>query len=553
MPNRLLILLLGLLTMLGSQPAAAQIPAFDRATALATSAYRGQVTAVDVAVDAAGNSYVAGHFYGRVGFGSFTLNSTNAGQLTDVFVAKLDAQGNYLWVAQAGGQASDEAVAVAVDGSGNVYLTGLFLISADFGGITLSSGTSQPRSFVAKLDAARNWLWAQRAGGGSEDEAHDVTTDASGNVYLTGRSGGGSFGSTPLAPGGLLVAKLNPSGAVQWVQSSTKYDTAGRRIRVDGAGNVYVLGDMNGTVSFGSTTLTNVGLFVTKLNAAGSYQWVSTNAGVASSSAVTNGRGLAVDAAGYVYVTGYRPRNIHFGTLSPAANDGAFVARLTPAGSWEWALQSSPGSFGSEDYGTGLALGPDGELLVSGMYSSNSIQLGSVVLSSPTTGREIFLARLEPATGAVRWAIGGGGSGTKWPTDLAIDAAGYAHVAGYCYGTNVSFGPVALAGFSAQSIGFTARVRTDLVTATAGAGRVAGGLEVFPNPARGRFTLALPGLPAGQPVPVVLFDALGRAVYQHTFPGGARPEVAVPQLAPGLYRLRVLTPAGYLSRAVQLD
>ena len=129
-----------------------------------------------VTVDAAGNVYTTGGFGGTADFdpGPGTYNLTSAGTY-DMFISKLDSSGNFIWAKQLGGTGADAAGAsIAVDADGNVYTTGGFVGTADFdpgpGVFTLSAiGNFRTKaSFVLKLDADGNFIWAKQTGGGTE-------------------------------------------------------------------------------------------------------------------------------------------------------------------------------------------------------------------------------------------------------------------------------------------------------------------------------------------------------------------------------------------------
>ncbi len=112
-----------------------------------------------IAVDDNGNSYVTGYFYGSATFGTTTLSGSG------IFVAKMDSNGNWLWAKQAGGLYSGYSYGIAVDANGNSYVTGYFSGSATFGTTTLTSSSEYYSDiFVAKLDSSGNWLWAKQAG-----------------------------------------------------------------------------------------------------------------------------------------------------------------------------------------------------------------------------------------------------------------------------------------------------------------------------------------------------------------------------------------------------
>ena len=117
---------------------------------------------LSIAIDANENSYVTGYFSGSATFGTTTLTSSSE-YYSDIFVAKLDNNSNWLWVKQAGGTNWDYGYGIAVDANGNSYVTGYFYNSATFGTTTLTS-SGYADIFVAKLDSSGNWLWAKQAG-----------------------------------------------------------------------------------------------------------------------------------------------------------------------------------------------------------------------------------------------------------------------------------------------------------------------------------------------------------------------------------------------------
>lgn len=144
-----------------------------------------------VFADAAGNVYNTGYFKGTVDFdpGPNVTNLTSAGN-TDVYVQKLDANGNFLWVRSFGSTSFDGGYSVVVDAAGNVYSTGCFTGTVDFDpGPNVSNFTGLPGGtdvYVHKMDANGNFLWAKTFGGSSNDCGYELVVDASGNIYTTG-------------------------------------------------------------------------------------------------------------------------------------------------------------------------------------------------------------------------------------------------------------------------------------------------------------------------------------------------------------------------------
>jgi len=238
--------------------------------------------AMAVALDGSSAVLIAGYSYG---------NGQSSGE---AFVRKLDASnGTVTWTQQFGGPDEDEADAVAVDGSGNVYVGGY-----TYGGIGGGSSTGIRDAFVRKFSTAGATSWTQQFGSSDQDEVSDVRVDGSGNVYVAGNTSGALAGTNE---GGAdaFVRKLAPTGATLWTQQigTTGYDICAA-LAVDGGGNVYVVGSTDS--AFGSTYEGAGDVFVRKLDPAGATQWTK-QIGTSTSDSP---QGATADAVGNVYVVG---------------------------------------------------------------------------------------------------------------------------------------------------------------------------------------------------------------------------------------------------------
>ncbi len=253
-------------------------------------------------VDAAGNVYTTGGFAGTADFdpgpGIFNLTEMvqPANSSTDIFISKLNAAGNFVWAKSMGGVGGDRGLSIAVDAAGNVYTTGSFIGVVDFdpgpGIFNLGMPLISFRTFVSKLDAAGNFVWAKDLGGTSF--VPSIKLDASGQIYITD---------------GPVIYKLDASGNFAWQKIiGSEDDVIFRGVEVNAAGDVYAIGRFRGTVDFdpgpGIFNLTSAGdydIFVSKLNASGDFVWAKSMGG--GSSEV--GNSIALDASGNVYTTGY--------------------------------------------------------------------------------------------------------------------------------------------------------------------------------------------------------------------------------------------------------
>ncbi|MCC3158094.1 SBBP repeat-containing protein [Hymenobacter sp. 15J16-1T3B] len=523
-------------------PAQAQTPVFDLAVRQGVhSAATGSQNSVVYAsaADAQGNLYITGNFIGTVTFGSFTVSSPGG----SVYVAKLDSRGNALWVntASAGGLGSG----IAVDASGNIYCTGIYLSSSiTFGTITISNNGFDG-GYVAKLDTNGNWLWARNiefvdgstAGG-------RLALDGAGNAYLSGSFyTSASFGGITLAntrsTADVYVAKIDAAGNWLWARSagSLSVNDFSGGIAIDGNSNVYVAGTFQATASFGALSLSSAGgsdIFVAKLDATGNWQWVRS----AGSPDDDGGFSIATDHSNNVYVTGYVSPAAAFGSLTPPSIGyiDAFVAKLDAAGNWLWAR--SGGSINS-DAGSALTLDTNNNVYVAGYFSGPGT-FGPTALTQKGGG-DLFVSKLD-AAGNWQWSCSAGSSSADNVGNLSVDAAGNTYVTGYFLGDTASFSSIKLVNSRrGRNMGFVARITTSPLANRHGEPLRAVQTVLFPSPAAaGAPTqLAVTGLPPHvQRIEVRLFDAAGRfirSVGLRAQQGQSAGELPTQGLASGLY------------------
>lgn len=357
-----------------------------------------------IATDALGNVYVSGQFSQTVDFGSGNVSAIGD---NDIFILKLDADGNLQWVRTMGASGNDDAKSIATDPSGNVYVTGQFSNTVDFGSGTGVTSGGDNDIFVLKLTGNGNFGWVKTYGNTGNDVGHGITADVE-NVYITGQFNHGSvgvdFGSgdIPSAGNDIFVLKLASSnGDFGWVKTmgGSGSDT-GHAIAIDALGNVYTSGQFNSTgANFGTTTLSTNGnhdIFVQKLDPTGNTVWAQGFGDTADDI----GYALAVDGLGNVYVTGVFRGNVNFGsgtTVSAVAAD-TFVLKLSNNGDYGWA-------YGIEDQftGTGFGIATDfeGSAVVTGTFAryadfkqfpgANNFRINTV----QNNGRDIFVLKLK--------------------------------------------------------------------------------------------------------------------------------------------------------------
>ncbi|MCE3278732.1 MAG: hypothetical protein K0S44_923 [Bacteroidetes bacterium] len=355
---------------------------------------------------------------------------------------------DWTWAVNQGGSASDENRGVATDRAGNIFTTGNFHSSSISFGASVLSSAGQNDVFVAKYDASGNALWGARSGGTGYDLGKAVATDSAGNVYVIGnfQSPSISFGASTLTSAGaedIFVAKLNSAGVIQYEfrLGSTGSDQ-GYGIVTDGTGYFYITGSYNGSISFGSTTLTSMGgsdAFVAKYSLSGTFQWARSAGGPSAESPGA----ICLDNSGNPIFTGiFYSSNIYFGTVMVSnlgvTNYQLFTAKYDSSGNLLWA-KACGGTASEVPYSITTDL--DSNVYVSG-YMSSSFTFGTSTLNT-NGGADIFIAKYT-SSGTEVWAKNFGGSGTEDAYAVRTDENNDVYIAGDIGSTGINFGSTVL-------------------------------------------------------------------------------------------------------------
>jgi hypothetical protein len=369
-----------------------------------------------------------------------------------------------------GGSGGDWGSSIAVDGSGNVYVTGN-TCSADFptanptqatfgdGGCSQQSGSFWGDAFVTKLNPTGSvLLYSTYVGGSAPDYGAGIAVDSSGNAYVTGTTFSTDFptvnpiqascGCAGTTGGDAFVTKLNSAGnaLVYSTYLGGSGDDWGLGIAVDGPGNAYITGfsgskDFPIASPFQSANAGQFDAFAAKLNASGSALVYSTYLGGGSFDV---GSGIAVDSAGNAYVTGYT-QSTNFPTANPfqascgngCANQtfDAFVTKLNAIGS---ALVYSTYLGGSgEDWGNRIALDSFGNAYVAGVTYSTNFPSANPIQSTFGGGvSDAFVAKLNAAGNGLIYSTYLGGDSNDFGLGIAVDTAGDAYIIGSTYSTD---------------------------------------------------------------------------------------------------------------------
>ena len=359
-----------------------------------------------VATDGSGNVLVTGSFQSStIAFGTITLTNTGPAS-SNIFIVKYDAAGNVLWAKSAGGSSLDYGNSIATDVSGNILVTGHFSSPTITFGTTTLTNAGTWNMFIVKYDTNGNVLWAKSTGGSDVDEGTSVATDGSGNVMVTGYFTDSilTFGTTTLTNLGsydMFIVKYDAAGNIIWAKGEGGSDADGANsVATDDSGNIVVTGNFyDSTITFGTTTLTNVGnddMFIVKYDAAGNTIWVKSAGG--STDDYSNS--VVTDGSGNILVTGsFQSSTIAFGTttLTNLGSYDMFIVKYDAAGNIIWA-KSAGGS--SLDYANSIATDGSGNVLVTGSFFSSTISFGTITLTNASVvNSNVFIAKINTTTG----------------------------------------------------------------------------------------------------------------------------------------------------------
>lgn len=338
--------------------------------------------AYSVATDASGNVYVAGSTLGNLD--GYTLISNG---MAGLFVTKFNSAGVKQYTDVVSDTGMIVATAVAVDPSGNVYVSGYTY--TDIGSVRMTGTTDL---FLIKYDSSGVKQYTKLIGTNSQTGtpgtfSYAVATDANGNVYVAGATYSNLRGNTLTGTQDFFVTKLNSSGAEQYTKqlgAASGASTTAHGVTVDSDGNVYVAGETTGNLD-GNTRTGATDFFITKYNSSGVKQYTKQMGAAAGTTTVANG--VTVDASGNVYVAGYTSGNLD-GNTRAGTND-YFLAKYSSAGVKQYTKQV--GITGKSTKGNSVAIDAIGNVYVAGQTT------GGLDNNTTPSGTDFFIAKYNSA------------------------------------------------------------------------------------------------------------------------------------------------------------
>lgn len=369
--------------------------------------------AISIAADQVGHLYVTGYFCSSVvHFGSYTLTNTNS-YYSNFFLVKFNSDGDVIWAKTSNDSPyNDSFNYVHADNYGNVYTTGGFASYS----ISLNSTTlynyhvGYDDILVVKYDSEGNVKWAKSAGGFENDIGNIITSDISGNVWISGQ-----FTSSLLyiesyiheneGLNDIFITKYDSLGNIQWSQcSGGNNGDFPLTILPDNNGDIFLAGYYKSYyITFGNYTLYSCGspygdFFLVKINPEGETVWAINSANSPSSDAINS---LCLDSFGDLYATGhFQSQFISFGEItlhnSNPPQQEIFLVKFDNSGVAEWAL-SAQGD--DHDEAFSVALNNNGKIFIGGRFFSETLQFGSIELNNFFPGlNDIFVAEYSILT-----------------------------------------------------------------------------------------------------------------------------------------------------------
>lgn len=413
--------------------------------------------ATSIATDTSGNTYITGYFNEEGTFGPFYIPMVNPSS-KEIFVAKIDPQGNYLWVKSGSNYFDDRGLGICLDSMGNVFVTGTCWGGLTFGTLSVyNSSAYTDQIFVLKLDTNGNEIWLKNAGideSGypyNDDHGYDLVSGNNGDIFITGflsnQDPTAHFAifdniqvTVPPFDSLAFIAKLSNAGVWQWVRTNEGVNGyRDNRITVDDENNVYVTGGFEGTKTFGTTNLTSFGssdIYVVKYDNSGSFIFAKQ----AGSPLEDRGNDIAFDHKDHLYITGEFKAKAAFDTdtINNYGSDedrDIFVARMSKTGVWDWAKKAGSNSGG--DRGNGIVVNNSGNIFVTGQFKDSAKFGGSLEINAGIDSIQVFVAAID-SLGKWRWVMQGGGPDSDRGNGIACDNNCNVYVDGY-YSSTILF------------------------------------------------------------------------------------------------------------------
>lgn len=492
------------------------------------------------AFDNSGNMFVAGTFYGDNYVGPYYITSSTPYKYNS-FIAKTNKKGKVIWVKVIGSNESSTVQRIAADNSGNIFITGYFVTDLVYEGNTvLSSGGND--AFIMKIDNSGTLQWWDHTIGTSSEFFYDVAVNSSGDAYVTGKFAGSMniqgmyyFGS-PESVTDMLVVKYNGStGAYIWArQTNSQFggNSSGSRIAVDNLGGTYVLGNFGtGYTTFGDYTIygTFNDYFVSKFDEISNFTYTN-DIGDIPNGYISN---IDADASGNVYMAGnfgmFSPytATISGTTITSPGNSEIFTAKYNSDFTLQWL--KTGGGVTTGDFSNDMSVSNDGDVYVA-FTCGASVNFGAVSASSAHPGANDIGVVKYNTSGTEQWASVSGGSNYDAVSLIDLYEAGHFAAISGIGGNNMFFGSVKVKNPNL----YIAKLGDVAMRLNGNETETAADILIYPNPASGNLHIA--SIPENSMVQIISIS--GNILYSSVAESNYA-EINVSEFAAGIYFVRI--------------
>lgn len=500
--------------------------------------------ASSVTFDSQNNLYVTGYFASdSIVFGNITLHSAG---VADAYVVKYDPQLNPLWAISIGGSSDDYGLGITCDSSDRIIVIGNFSsASITLGNTTLvNRGVNTPDMFIARMDANGNFIWARGEGGGNYDNCAGVDMNTlNGDVYVSAAYYLDTMfigNDTLMNHGGydMVLMKFDINGNYLWARNSGgNFNDLANAVAFDANGYVITSGGFaSDSMKFPTDTLINpvMGLpetFVVKYDPNGNCIWAK------RAGAGDNDHSVAVDVDqnGNIYLGGhYHSGSFVFGndTLVNQGQGDVYLLVYDANGNELWA-KSAGGS--EQDFGYGVFVDATGKIYYCGMFQSITIDFGPYTLNNSNLNDNMFLLTYD-AAGNELGSLTGGGLGADYISSMVVNPNGIYAVGGF--GTpSMTLGTSTLTNTDPTGNTSDNFIATTAIPLLAQTDSYESYYQVFPNPGNGifNFTSSIEGS-----AEVKIYNSLGQEVAAQQEISAQQFSIDLSNLSDGNYLVQVI-------------